>query len=56
MREFIRTPLPAASTTTVTPPRVSDKRARPDPADAFTRKGGIGPDYINALAGINSYS
>src|SRR5205823_12820028 len=49
-------PLPAASTTTVTPPRVSDKWACLDPADAFTRMGGIGPDYSNALAGINSYS
>src|SRR5437868_13433886 len=43
--EFIRTPLPAARITTVTPPltppRVSGEWARRDPADAFTRMGGI---------------
>src|SRR2546425_4863279 len=49
IREFIRTPLPAASTTTVTPPRVSGEWARLDPADAFTRMGGIGADYSGRL-------
>src|SRR5205823_3357351 len=51
IREFIRTPLPAASTTTVTPPRVSGERARLDPADAFTRMGGIAADYSGRLRG-----
>src|SRR4029077_1907701 len=43
--EFIRTPRPAASTTTVTLPRGSDEMGRLDPADALARMGGIGGDY-----------
>src|SRR3989440_11878133 len=39
--EFIRTPLPAASTTTVTPPRLSGDWVLRDPADALARMGGI---------------
>jgi len=45
IREFIRTPLPAASTTTVTLPRGSGDVGRVDPADALTRMGGIDADY-----------
>ena len=39
----MRTPLPAASTTTVT--RGSDETARLGPADALARMGGIAADY-----------
>ena len=45
IREFIRTPLPAASTTTVTLPRGSGDVGRVDPADALARMGGIEADY-----------
>ena len=45
IREFIRTPLPAASTTTVTLPRGSGDVGRVDPADALARMGGIDADY-----------
>src|ERR1700674_5088708 len=44
--EFIRTPLPAARTTTVT--RGSDETARLDPAEALARMGGIAADYTRA--------
>ncbi len=43
-REFIRTPLPAARTTTVT--RGSGETGRLDPADALARMGGIVPPII----------
>jgi O-antigen ligase len=45
IREFMRTPLPAASTTTVTLPRGSGDVGRVDPADALARMGGIEADY-----------
>lgn len=45
IREFIRTPLPAASTTTVTLPRGSGDVGRVDPADALAGMGGIEADY-----------
>src|SRR5438132_9572330 len=45
IREFIRTPLPAASTTTVTLPRGSGDVGRVGPADALARMGGIEAEY-----------